>query len=76
MGGGSALRTGLAHRDFRVSLTMWVWVDFMVWRREGASREGPGGGGTVFAVCRVRMVCFIWRFGLERVALWRWLWLG
>jgi hypothetical protein len=56
MGGGSELRTGLTYRDFWVSLTIWVWVDFMVWRSEGASREGPGGGGTMFAVCRVMMV--------------------
>ena len=71
MGGGSLLRIGLTHKDFLVSLTMWVWVAFIVWRREGASREGPGGGGTMFAVCLVRMVCFIWRLGLVRVRWWR-----
>ena len=71
MGGGGLLRIGLTHTDFRASLTMWVWVDFIVWQSEGASREGPGGGGTMFAVCLVRMVCFIWRLGLVRVGLWR-----
>ena len=53
---------------------MWVWVDFIVWRSVGASRVGPGGGGTMFAVCLVtlvRMVCFIWRLGLVRVRWWR-----
>ena len=45
-------------------------------RSEGASREGPGGGGTMFTVCLVRMVCFIWSLGLVRVGLWRWWWLG
>ncbi len=34
------MRTGLTHRDFRVSLTIWVWVDFIEWRSEAASREG------------------------------------
>ena len=53
MGGGSLLRIGLTHKDFLVSLTMWVWVDFIVWWSEGASREGPGGGGAMFAVCLV-----------------------
>ena len=59
MGGGGLLRIGLTHKDFRVSLTMWVWVDLIVWRSEGASRDGPGGGGTMSAVCLVMMVCFI-----------------
>ena len=71
MGGDSLLRIGLTHKDFLVSLTMWVWVAFIVWRREGASREGAGSGGTMFAVCLVRMVCFIWRLGLVRVGSWR-----
>ena len=69
MGGGSLLRIGLTHKDFRASLTMWVWVDFIVFLSEGASRVGPGGGGTMFAVCLMRMVCFIWRFGLVKVGL-------
>ena len=46
MGGGGLLRIGLTHKDFRASLTIWVWVDFIVWRSEGASREGLKGKGT------------------------------
>ena len=69
MGGGGLLRIGLTHKDFRASLTMWVWVNFVVWQSEGASRNGPGDGGTMFVVCLVRMVCFIWRLGLVRVRL-------
>ena len=70
MGGGSLLRIGLTHKDFLASDYVGVG-SFIVWQREGASREGPGGGGTMFAVCLVRMVCFIWRLGLVRVGLWR-----
>jgi len=69
MGGGCLVRTGLTQREFRVSLTMWVWVDIMAWRSDGASREGPGGGGTIFVLCLVMIVCFIWRLVLVRVGL-------
>ena len=71
MGGGGLLRIGLTHKDFRASRTIWVWVDFIVWRSEGALRDSPGGGGTMFGVRLVRMVCFIWRLGMVRVGLWR-----
>ena len=48
----------------------------MAWLIAGSSRIGPGGGGTMLALCLVIIVCFIWRLGLVSEVLLRWLWLG